>query len=857
MAGEETCYNALRNLADLDALKDKDLQNIVDAVENIRTLAEKDKFSFQEKMMRELEKIKTETANQRIEKIKASLVHKNNVQLASQPIFKDRPYEAIVARLGQVQTPAKSAVDSIANRQMVMRETNGSKYFQGLLAAGEDAIEVMKTGEIDKDIYIEIERLQDPNSKLPDTNNKLAKEIAKVQVNVNKTLKMDLERGLGHQIGDVGTYVTKQVHDRNAVRGDDSKEAMNAWIDDILPMLDTERTFGARTAVDEAAMRARLEESWRHITTGERASEMMKRSLHFKDAEQAYNYNLMYGNKSLYEATLARISDTARYAAQMDVLGPNPRQGLERLINTLDKQYRSSNPKVWKKFRNDKRAIENIMLELEGYTSMPGDSLMASAGRFARAYNNLTYISNTGARALGGNIPVLALEVRSSQGLNAFETVKVGLDAMLTRFALSIGPDGIKNKLARETFLKTGMAMQDFHFGIASQFTEDVTPGRASRAAIRFFEMMSRAGVMEKTSKSVAREIRSKGVVDSIQKPFFKLTGLSQINDIDRATTARLMMGGVFEKIGNDFDALPAQFKANIERAGIDAPRWKILQLAGDRLETNGMEIVSPQKILEMNPQVVEQIMKEHKIGGSADNFLRDTYIKYGTYLWSASNISTTTPDVRTAAFTKQGFTEDQWQGQFLRLVFQFKSFTIFQRDLMTRFFTANPEDGARELSDIIRGRGSVGTLMAYASSATLFYYMSDQLIRLGLGKDFQEPTPDVIGNAFLKSGAIGFLGDFIDAESGYGKDRTIYAYAAGPTFGRGVNAFRLGLQAARGENIEKEAGSFINNLVPLQNYFVTRRAMEPLILDPLREMVDPDYAYRKEIQRMKREMGQ
>ena len=857
MAEEDVCYNALRNLPELDVLKEKDLKNIVDAVENIKVMAARENFSFQERMMQELEKLKMEKSNEKIKKVKSALAKKKNIEIVSQPIFEDRPIEALIALLGQVQTPAKSAVDSVRNRELFMKETNSQTYFQGIKNLGDDALEVMKDGSLDREVMIEMERLQLPTSKLPDTNNKIAKEIAKVQVVINNIMKSDLERGLGHKLGDVGSYITKQVHDRNKVRGDETKEAMNAWIEAIFPLLDRDRTFGARLSIDEAAMKKRLEEAWRHITTGERASEMMNRSLHFIDAEKAYKYNLEFGNKSLYEATLARIADNARISAQMDVFGPSPREGLKNITDFLEKKYRDK-PEVWKKFKSDLAAdkIENIMLEIEGYGSMPGDSKMAELGRAARNLNNLTYLANTGARALGGNIPVLMLEVKSSQGLNAFETVNVALKAMMARFALNFD-GGVKNKLARETFEATGMAMHDFHFGITNQFTDDVAPGKASKAAIRFFEMMSRAGIMEKTAAGTAREIKQKGVLGAAQKPFFSLSGLSYINDVDRATVSRLMMNGVYKNIGSSFDELPVQFKANIERAGIDRVSWQLLQLAGDKLETNGMEIVSVRKLREINPSIVEQIMKENKIGGNPKDFLRDTEIKYGTYLWSAANIATTTPDVRTTALIKGGYTEDQILGQVRRLAGQFKSFTLFQSDIMTRFFTANPQDGARELADIFKGKGSVGSLMAYATSATLFYYMGDQLIRFGQGKDFQEATPETIAKAFIKSGAIGFVGDFIDSESGYGKDRTFFAYAAGPTFGRAMGGIRLGMQAARGENIEREAGSYLNNLIPMQNYFMTRRAMEPLILDPLREIVDPEYAYRKQLDRMKREIGQ
>lgn len=856
MAGEETCYNALRNLVELDGLKDKDLQRIVNAVENIKELADRGDFSFQEKMMQELEKIKMETMNEKIEKKVSVLRHKANIERVTQKTFEDRPLEAVMSILNEVQTTAKGAVNSIHNRRQYMAETNGSRYYQGLMGLGKEALEVMKTGALDREVYIEMDRLQNPTSKLADTGNKMAKEIAKVQVGVNKILKMDIERGVGHKIGDVPSYITKQVHDRNKVRGDGSKEAMNNWIQAILPYLDKDRTFGAKAAADEELMVARLEESWKHIVYGERASEAQKRSLHFLDGEKAYLYNLEFGNKSLYEATMARISDNANIVAQMELLGPDTRRGLERIMQYLEKKYRSSKPDVWQKFKNDQYKIENVMLELEGFTSIPGDSLMASAGRFSRNLNNLTYLANTGMRALTGNTVPLAAEVRSSQGLNAFETVTVAMKALAERFALSISPQGLKNKGARETMEKTGMAMHDFLFGISSQFTEDITPGKSSKALMKFLDMMSRAGIAPESTAAMSREVRTKGVTGALQKPFFKMTGLSYINDVDRATAARLMMNGVHNQIINDFDSLPAQFRANIERAGIDEAAWKILQLSSDRLETNKMEVVSPNKIREVNLQIVEGIMKEHKIGGDPAQFLRDVEIRYGTYLWSAGRIATTTPDVRTAALIKGGYKEDQMLGQIRRLIGQFKSFSLFQSDIMTRLFTANPEDGVRELSDVLRGKGPVGSLAAYAASSALFWYMGEQLIRMGQGREPLAADPKAIGLAFLKSGAFGFVGDMIDAEAGYGKDRNVFAYVAGPTFGRAVGGYRIASQALAGDDVSKEVGSYLVNMIPGQNFFMTKRAMDPLILDPLREIVDPEYAYRKQVKQLQMEMG-
>ena len=867
MSGEDECFNALIKLDKIKEMKEKDIRRIVTAVENIQALAGKGGTSFEEMMSREIEKIKMETVHEKLEKVSSAKKLKANIDLINQEIYKDRPMEAVMGLLNGVQTTAKGAVNSIAMRQEVMKETNSSRYFQGLLDLGKDVVEVMKTGAIDKDVRIENELMQNPASKLQSTGNAMAKKVAEIQFKMNQIMRMDIVRGLGHDIGTTLAYLTKQVHDREKVRGDGSDKAMQAWIDSILPRLDEDKTFGMKIASDPDLKQARLEQAWKHIVYGDAAFEARGRSLHLKDAIHEHDYNTEWGNKSLYEATLARVADNARIVAQMDVLGPDPRKGLDGILNHIEKKYRTGNPEVHKDFNNSLHKVENMMLEVEGYSSIPGDSMMANVGRANRAFNNLTYLANTGVRALGGNIPVLAMELKSSQGLNVLQTLNAGLQGITNRFALSISKDGIKNPLARETMLKTGMAMHDFHYGIASQFAEDTTTkGAVAQKVMRFLEMMSQHGIMEKQLQGAAREVGSKGVLGAMQKPFFHLTGLSYINDVDRATTARLMMNGVHEQAHLSFGELPQQFRANIERAGIDEASWKVLQMAGDTIEHNGMEVINPRKVGEINPKIIEQIMQEHKIKGDPAGFARDVEIKYGTYLWSAGKIATTTPDMRVSAFIKGGFREDQVQGQVRRLMGQFKSFTLFQSDIMTRFFTANPEQGARELSDIFKGKGSPAALAAYATSATMFYYMGEQMIRLGQGKELESPTPANLGKSFLKSGMGGVVFDFIDAQLPHGKENRVpgieegLKYAAGPTITRVGN---IGLEAAFGAanlfrssdkqfNLKSKVGSELTNMVPAQNFFLTRRAMEPLLLDPIREMLDPEYAYKKQIQKMK-----
>jgi len=184
------------------------------------------------------------------------------------------------------------------------------------------------------------------------TGNKVAQEGAKAYLQTIEQLRQRFNNA-GGDVGRLEYGYIPQPHDAARVRGAGGDAARQAWVDNIMPLLDRSRYVledGSRMA--DAQLREVLGRAWETIAsdgankrepgtfsgTGAKANAGSEsRQIHFKDADAYLEYMGQYGTGSMYDATISHITRMARDIGLIERYGPNPNAQMRLQFDLADR----------------------------------------------------------------------------------------------------------------------------------------------------------------------------------------------------------------------------------------------------------------------------------------------------------------------------------------------------------------------------------------------------------------------------------------------------------------------------------------------------------------------------------------
>lgn len=719
------------------------------------------------------------------------------------------------------------------------QSANFRRYMGGVFGELEAAglFDVLKRGELDRDVFVAMRSMSDEAAlkKLPEQ----AVDIAKILHKWQEVARIEANRA-GAWIGKLDDHGLRQTHNSDRMmRAGEAK-----WKADILPRLDLPRMFpdGLPENMDDW-----LHETFLNIVTGVRDADpaagrmaafkgpgnlakkiSQERVLHFKNADDAFEYNVDYGMGNVRESFVTGMHQSAESTGLMQALGTNPEYNLKAIVDAIRSRLSRSDPVALKKFDDTTRSgkrIDNAYLEVSGQTRRAASARLAAIGQGVRVWNTLTGLGGAVISAVT-DVPIRASLLRY-QGQSYLQQLSKGLLAPLTRLADSMDSADRKAVLSAAGYFNE-VAMGN----LAARFSPDDTiPGALNRATNTFFKW----NLLAQWTDSMRRS-----TLESMAHYWGSIADKSyaQLSDRNRMALTRFRIGekewGVISKGITEADG--RQFLTPQAVRGMEPEAFK--GLAADRIREAKAAAVKAGK-----PEQAERAI---------NRILDDTRAQMADRLqqFYADDLDSAviSPDARTQAFIRQGQQAGTPIGEALRLFWQFKSFGIA---IMQRAFL-------REL----RGYGPKASISQAKGLALLmlgslgFGYMAMTLKDLIKGK-----TPRPLDNpktwtaAAAQGGGMGIYGDFLFGESsrlGGGFLETL----GGPTVGKLADAKRLFDAAKSGEDVGAQALRFGVSNTPGNNLFYSRMAIDYLFLYELQEAMSPGYLRRME-RKAEEERGQ
>jgi hypothetical protein len=668
--------------------------------------------------------------------------------------------------------------------------------------------------------------------------NKDIVELAKVIHEFSETIRLKYNN-FGANIGKLPGWIVRQSHDpfqlRNAMDVLNLKNNKNikeingsaerniaAWKGYIKPKLD-ERTFEGVDAKDrdqfltyvynslirnehQIAEGAGGHYGGKSITSKLNA----KRVLHFKTADDWFDYNSKFGGGNLRESLFAGFNYAGRNIGLMSTLGTNPKAGFEKIV----------------------RLVENNLIKKgqQGKAQKVGDYLKIQ-GRYERHFAEIDGSVNSinsfsGARWSGITRSILSMAKLGGAVVSALADVHLYGRELKYQGRTYLG--GIAEAMTRLGKIKNSKRKIE----IAEQL--------GFMADNVIYDLAARYSTGDTLNKSFTK----------LQRTFFKLNLLQWwTNSLKEG--AMLGMGNYVAKQRNiAFNNLDSKFKRLINHFGIDEKIWNTIRKMDVEKAEDGKEFFSVRQIDNLSDDTIKSLANLDKMSKRQIDIFKDNLkTKVSGMFLDRSTYAVIEPDARTRSFMKGGLHAGTFWGEAARFMFQFKAFplAILQKAMgreISSFRAGNYGEGFWGVVSLIVGSGMFGYISMTAKD----------LIR---GKSPKDPTKKkTFFNAMLQGGGLGIYGDFLFGQSFSGLD--ILATAGGPAateFAKAGNAFRYAFQGEFSKAGKAAYKSVVGN-TPFLNLFYLKTAFDYAIGYQIMETLSPGHL-RKMEKRMKKETGQ
>jgi hypothetical protein len=669
------------------------------------------------------------------------------------------------------------------------------------------------------------------------TGDRVALQIATIIHGWQEVAKTRVNRAGGY-IGDYAGYITRTVHDADKMRhAGDKRGALQRgldpigldaaranWVKRVLPLLDEDRmgevgaaelgevfnsfVAGHHMVDDQAMLMGDLPGRPRGANVAKRAS--ASRVLHFKDGESWLAYQKEFGTGSLLEQTLGSLDRAARQEVLLDTWGTNPRDAFAADQRWLAEQYVQSSPESVDRLKQAEAKLQARFDMLDGTANRPAHRLTAEIANGVRTVESMAKLGLVAATHLTVGV-TKASELRY-QGVGVLERHGNYLQALLNIFR----PRG--NEAMREVSDLLLAGLEGAQGSMLSKFQpDDGVPGRLSKIA----------------------------------NTFFKVSGLTNLVDAQKAATMHLLSHHLGRMIDREYEALPAETQRAFEAYTISKDDWNALRSAPNHPTAEGRVYLTPDAAERATPEAMVRVARDLTPSVDQDAIARDKLsLKLHAYYSDVAARTVVSPGIDDRALILGGLRPGTAAGEAARFFAQFKTWPL----------AAFKQVWGRELYGGQGIAGAVsGVAQVIAGSAVLGYLV------MTIKDSFRGLNPRPPNDsrtwmaAMAQGGGFGVLGDFLFGEySRFGG--SVSDTILGPVVGQATtevfnlwNDLKLAAYGSRSEakqaehDLAPELARIVTGNLPFVNMHAARVAWNYLFLYSLQEWLNPGYLARHE----------
>lgn len=764
--------------------------------------------------------------------------------------FADEPDEGLIAILVGTNRRVSAARDSVAGRQLAstnqliagfnkkLRDNKLTELFDKM--DKETQRRVSRTMQEFSSQKTALEENLDIKPPITETNPDIVK-LAEIMEEYSEMIRVKLN-DRGANISKLWGYIVRQSHDPYLVRdaakalgrnldeieadpklkGKDINYNKNytAWKNFVLDKLDQDRTFAGVDDIDEFLQFAynslvknqNLKSDGAGYSFGSKPNKnfadasKMKRVLHFKTADDWFDYNDKFGVGNLKESFFSGLQTAGRNIGIIDTLGTRPEENFQKIRTAVGRRL-TQMKRSTEDLTNDAK-FDKYMKVVDGSIYSVENFAVAKYSAIARAIASMA--------KLGGATISAAADI--------------GLYGSEMRFQGRSFLGGMGEALASLGKIKNTAKKKEIAEGLG--FIADNT----------IYDLAGRYQVGDNLSKGFSKA----------QRFFFKVNLLSWWTNTLKEG-AMLGMANYFAKQKNiKFDSLNPALKDMFKMYNIDSVKWDIIRKRAMDTADDGKEFINIGKLDEISEADVKKITGLKKLTDRQLGLERDKFkASISGMLLDRTTYAVIEPDARVRGQLTQGFLAGTGMGEAIRFMGQFKAFpiSIVQKVLGREInFLKGPN------KDLARGITGLASIVV---TSGLLGYLSMTIKDLLKGRTPRDPTSKkTVMAAFLQGGGLGIYGDVLFQETRSGGD--IIGSVAGPvplTAFDLVQAIKYGIRG-EGGLAGRTAYRAVSSSIPFLNLFYIKSAFDYLIGFQIMETLSPGSLRRVE-KRMKKDYNQ
>ncbi|MBI2798975.1 MAG: hypothetical protein HYX63_01610 [Gammaproteobacteria bacterium] len=637
------------------------------------------------------------------------------------------------------------------------------------------------------------------------TGDALSAKAAKAWHEVTEELRTRYNEA-GGVIGKLDDWGMPHHHSPEKV----GQAGVEQWITDTLPKLDRERYVNEDgTRMTDEQVHKFLSESWLSIASrgankiepGQLTGPGMKanrhaeeRQIHFANADAYIAYQKQYGDRALYNVMIHHLHSLSRDLAATETLGPNPDFMFKKFLDTGVKETATSKPLESEKVASRAQSIETL------YNYVTGKSQPIANRTIARWSDNLRNLLT--ASRLGSAI----ISSFSDEGTMHLTAAVNGLShiQLLRNSLVAMNPlDRTELRMAR----RTGLAL-DTVIGTLNRYGEDQLSGWTSRVA------------------NVSLRVSGLNAITEARQRAFGITMMDALGSMTR------------EHSWAEIEAGDAKV---LKSKGLTETDWNIFKQAELEAFGHGNDgVLTPDSVAAIaDEKIAKTIGNEDP--KAISRVRREAMLKLIGAVQEETTMAVIEPGARDRLALQFGSQRGTAKGEFLRSIFQFKSFpfAMLERSLGR--------------ANMLGGSGRVAYLASLIASTTILGALSVQVNEMVSGRDPQNMKPNAKNDwkfwvkSLLKGGALGLYGDFLFSDSSQ-HGGSLTSSLLGPTVGLAEEALNLTqgnlVQSAQGKDThwQAEAVKFFKGITPGTSLWYAKAALDHLIFQKLQEHWSPGY---------------
>lgn len=630
----------------------------------------------------------------------------------------------------------------------------------------------------------------------------------------------------GAWIGKAEGYITRQSHNPETIRGDGTGQAFETWRAVAQRTFDLER-MAALNGGDGGDVL--LRSLWHDLASGNHLKAIpedelagfkgpsnvakkvsQSRVVYFRDADGWFDYNAQFGNGNLRESVVHGLMHHADTTGLMQALGTNPGAMFDTIKNDLI-QNATAAGKVEQvaRLRDKEGRLANFMAAVDGSMNIPGNALWARRMANVRCWEMLS--------KLGGMI--------LSQ-LN-----DVAIYAAGTRYQGRGFLTGISESVR----------------GLGRDLSNPQVRGLAGSLGVVLDNMAGEIGRIGAFGEA--------GGMAGVTQLFMKLN-LSQwwVNRM-RASAAMGLSNHLALQADRPHASLSPDFQRLLGTYNITPAKWDVIRSSAAE-HVDGKAYIVPERLANVADAVVGDYARAAGLGESAgaiEQARREIEGNLRTFLTDQTQFLALEPDKKTRAVMLQGTRTGTVNGELMRFLMQFKSFTgAYMQKVVGRELFGRGYEGDSLYGALTHGNGEALGLAQLLVTTTVMGYGSMALKDLAKGRIPRDPTESpadaakVFLAAMVQGGGAGIYGDFLFGQASRMGSGTVES-VAGPTISTAGRFVDLYHRALAGDDVAARTMNEVLNNTPFANLFYTRTALNYLFLYRLQETMNPGYLRRME----------